>query len=134
MVKSSGDVALENNLVTGSAPTVLSVNRSGTAGYVDRTNVWNTTAGGTFFSWNGSPMTLAQYQTASGQSSSTTVDPMLKSTNAASPILALSSNTPVRDFGVASPATGTLTPNCDGAANHYCGAAPEPGAFELLTP
>lgn len=135
-VKSNTGVAVENNLVTGSAPTVLSVSRPAPAGtFVDRTNDWHSTAtSGLPFTWNGTPMTLSQYRTASGQTTSTGVDPLLKGTTAGSPDFTLLSTSPVRDFGVTNPATGPLTPGCDGAADHYCGAAPEPGALELLTP
>ncbi|MGA9520862.1 MAG: right-handed parallel beta-helix repeat-containing protein [Myxococcaceae bacterium] len=135
VVKTNAEVALENNLVTGSAPTVLSVSRAAPTGaWVDRTNVWHTTGSTPPFSWNAAAMTLAQYQTASAQSTSTDVDPKLKSTSPTAPEFTLVSSTPVRDFGVSSPSSGTLTPGCDGAVDHYCGAAPEPGALELLTP
>ncbi len=134
-VKTNSEVALENNLVIGTAPSVLTVNRpTPTGAYVDRTNVWHTAGASQPFSWGAGAMTLAQYKTASGQSTSTDVDPKVKSASPSAPDFTLLPSTPVRDFGVSSPASGALTPGCDGAANHYCGAAPEPGALELLTP
>jgi hypothetical protein len=135
VVKSNTEVALENNLVTGSTATVLSVNRPAPSGtYTDRTNVWHTTASGSSILWNGSAMTLAQYQTASAQSTSVASNPMLTSASPTAPNFTLTTPTPAKDFGVTTPATGALTPGCDGAYDHYCGVAPEAGALELLTP
>lgn len=131
VVKANTEVVLENNLATGGAVSALSVSRTNTTGYVDRKNVWNSTSGSTPVLWNSSAMTIAQYATASA-STSTDVDPKLTSASATAPDFRLMSTSPVLNFGVKDPATGNLTPGCDGAVNQYCGSAPEPGALELI--
>jgi hypothetical protein len=59
-------------------------------------------------------------------------DPLLRPSSGSAPGFGLAADSPARDRGTASPHTGRLTLGCDGAPSHYCGEAPEPGAFELL--
>ena len=88
-----------------------------------------TTAGGSALSWPGGSGDLAAYRSATGQGAGTTNAAPVWAAGA--PDFVPAPGSPPVDSGTASPATGALTPGCDGRADHYCGAAPERGAREL---
>jgi hypothetical protein len=129
VVRSGTALAIENTIIAGSATTLVAYEGIPAGAYVERNNVLSTTAGGSALSWPGGSGDLAGYRAATGQGAGTT---------SAAPVWAAGSpefvpapgSEPV-DSGTSSPATGALTPGCDGRADHYCGAAPERGAREL---
>ena len=99
--------------------------------YVERGNALY--APGAVYAWNDSyASTAVAFAGLRGQASADlTVDPKVTSTRPSAPDFRLSTTSPVRDAGVRDPAGLALSPGCDGASAHYCGAAPEPGAIEL---
>jgi hypothetical protein len=129
VVRSGTALAIENTIVTGSASTLVAYEGIPAGGYTERNNVLATTAGGSALSWPGGSGDLAAYRSATGQGTGTTnVAPVWA---AGAPEFVPAPGTQPVDSGTASPATGALTPGCDGRADHYCGAAPERGAREL---
>ncbi len=128
-VKGVPGLNVENNVVTGAIDIPLFAG-SGTKTYVERANTFHSTGPMRFF-WNGSVRDFEGYRTASEQGAgSTTSDPELRSSAAEAPDFGLLPTSPAIDAGVTDPASGPLTPGCDGAPDHYCGAAPDMGARE----
>ncbi len=127
-------LAITNNIVTGRVHKVLDVSGTATSAYTQRGNDLHGPAGADFV-WNGKVVASGAAVAAfSGQGAGERgVDPRLRSTNPAAADFRLAEDSPVRDAGVRNPAGLTVEPGCDGAANHYCGSAPEPGAIELGT-
>jgi hypothetical protein len=125
---------IENTVVTGAASVPLRIDQVGADGLVERGNdVWSSLPGATYGYAGSYYHQLAEFRAASGQDGAdVAVDPLLVSTDPALPALAPTAASPLRDRGVVDPATGPLVAACDGAPGHYCGAAPEPGAHELL--
>jgi hypothetical protein len=129
----AGAIAVENNLCTGANDTALAVNgitAGNPTGYVERGNAFDT-SNGQALQWNGMAQTPDQYLAAAGDGGSAFGDPQVRDITPANPDFTLQSTSPVRDIGVTDPATGVMTPSCDGTAASYCGAAPDPGAVEL---
>jgi hypothetical protein len=140
-VRPSGPVWLENNLATGRCLYLLNVSGldggflpdAGPAfaplGYVERNNDFDRTSLQALF-WDNA-VNQATYLMLSGQGSGTVfVNPNLASTDPTNPDFTPGSA--VRDLGTPNPASGALTPGCDGGLTTYCGAAPEMGAVELI--
>jgi hypothetical protein len=122
---------IENNVVAGVVDVPLHV-RGTVPTYVERANVFHSSLAARFH-WADRFMTHEEYRTASGQSEgSTTVDPMLVNISLEAPDFRLQPATPVLGIGVLDPATGALVRGCSGAPDEYCGAGPEPGAYEVL--
>ncbi len=126
------NVNFENNIIVGNmgTNTALQVfSGSATGSYTGRNNMYFDTSGGTTFSFRGSSVALASFP---GESGSSITNPLLTSIVATSPDATLTSSSPAIDFGVANPATGTLTSGCSGALTSYCGSAPDAGAKEFV--
>ncbi len=128
--------ALENNLSTGPMTTALVVTGldagGPSEGYVERAN-WFDTSATQQLSWNGAVVNEADYRTLSTQgtgSQFSTGNPTLMSLSPSTPDFT-PTNMMIRNQGVTDPASGPMTPNCDGGIADFCGAAPEPGAVEL---
>ncbi len=126
-------LAITNNVAVGRLRKVLDVAGTAAGAYTQRGNALY--APGAQYAWNGRFVSTATaYASLRGQrSADLLVDPRLVSTSASGPDFHLSAGSPARDTGVRDPAGLALTTGCDGAAEHYCGAAPEPGALELTT-
>ena len=129
--KDASRVAITNNVVAGALRKLLDVAGTPAGAYVERGNALY--APGAVYAWNDSyASTAVAFAGLRGQASADlTVDPKLTSTRPSTPDFRLSTTSPVRDAGVRDPAGLALSPGCDGASAHYCGAAPEPGAIEL---
>jgi hypothetical protein len=112
----------------------LRIDHVGADGLVERGNDLSSSAPGATFGYAGTYYhLLAEFRAASGQDGADlAVDPLLVSADPSAPAFAPTAGSPLRDRGVVDPATGLLVAACDGAPGHYCGAAPEPGAHELL--
>lgn len=122
---------IENNLVTGAVDVPLHV-KGNVSTYVERANVFHSSIAARFH-WGAGFTSYEEYRTASGQSTgSTTVDPQLVRLSLENPDFRLQPSSPVLGMGVLDPSTGTLVRGCSGAPNEYCGAGPEPGAYEVL--
>jgi hypothetical protein len=126
-------LAITNNIVTGGIRKVLDISGTGATTYTQRGNALY--APSATYAWNGRFVSSdAALAGLSGQGASdSTVDPHLVSTSPAAPDFQLAAASPGRAAGGADPAGLAVSFGCDGATNHYCGAAPEPGAIELGT-
>lgn len=123
---------VENNIVTGDISIPLFVRVGTNTDYVERNNVYHSTGSMSFW-WAGGPRTFDDYKTLSGQGANSVVaDPMLASTDSNAPDFRLRPDSPAIDKGVSNPASGTLSPDCGGGPDSYCGDAPEPGAREYI--
>ncbi len=141
-VVAGGGVAIENNLSTGPMAFALSVQgydagtfpdggpAASASGYVERANAFDVSSGQSL-QWGALSLPPAQYELYGGDGGSFFGNPLLASTNPASPNFTLMATSPIRDIGVADPATGPLSSGCVGGFDSYCGTAPEPGAIEL---
>jgi hypothetical protein len=128
-VRAGATVALENNLCTGPMTYALSVQGFDGGAYVERAN-WFDISGTQKLQWD-VDVDQATYLLLSSQGTGTSfTNPMLAGTSPAAPDF--TPGNAVRDTGVINPASGTLMLGCDGGINNYCGAAPEPGAVELI--
>ena len=125
-------LAVTNNIVTGALHKVLDVDGTAASAYTQRGNVLHGAAGASYV-WNGKVVkSAAALATLSGQGAGDRdIDARLGSIDPAATDFRLAEDSPARDTGVRDPAGLTVEPGCDGAANHYCGSAPEPGAIEL---
>ena len=130
VVRSGTALAIENTIITGSATTLVAYEGIPAGAYVERNNVLATTAGGSALSWPGGSGDLAGVpRVRRGRAPGRR--PRRRCGPPGAPEFVPAPGTPPVDSGTASPATGALTPGCDGRADHYCGAAPERGAREL---
>ena len=111
---------------------MLDVDGTAASAYTQRGNVLHGAAGASYV-WNGKVVkSAAALATLSGQGAGDRdIDARLGSIDPAATDFRLAEDSPARDTGVRDPAGLTVEPGCDGAANHYCGSAPEPGAIEL---
>ena len=131
-VRRSRGLTIENTIVTGAISTALQTVPQGAPAIASAT-----TSGGRraacASAGTAAQRTLDAYRTASGQgAASASFDPQLRSALPAAPDFSLAPASAARDIGVRDPAAGALTPGCSGLPTQFCGAAPEPGALELL--
>jgi hypothetical protein len=131
---SSTSVTFDNNVLTGAhgAFATLRVFAGGTTGlYVGRGNdYWNDGQQHRFTygaSSSASPTLIA------GEQGARTVSPDLVDPAGARPDLELRRTSPLLDVGVRDVAGLVLVHACDRGPDHYCGRAPEPGAYEILS-
>jgi hypothetical protein len=127
-----GELRLENNIFVGAMNDAVAIDGVSSSNFTDRSNVFSVS--GAHLTWGTTRYTTyTDFKAATGVGSgSVEVDPLLTSTSPTAPDFSLQPSSPVRDLGVADPATGVLSPGCDGGVDRYCGAAPEPGARELV--
>lgn len=128
----SQQASFENNWVAGSYSAVSShlvvTTDAPSFGFVERGNAYQLDGGPQFW-WNGAAFTYAGFVGTSQVDGGSCVG---------TPAFAgpgdyrLTLGSSCLDRGVIDPATGALSPGCDGGVRTYCGSAPEPGAFELL--
>lgn len=125
-------LAITNNIVTGALHKVLDVSGTAASAYTQRGNVLHGAAGASYV-WNGMVVrSVAALAALSGQGAGDRdIDARLLSISPATTDFQLADDSPARDAGVRDPAGLAVEPGCDGAANHYCGTAPEPGVIEL---
>ncbi|MBA2693734.1 MAG: right-handed parallel beta-helix repeat-containing protein [Rubrobacter sp.] len=123
---------VENNIVTGDVSIPLFVRVGANTEYVERHNVYHSTGSMNFW-WAGGPRTFEVHKTLSGQGANSVVtNPMLVSADPSEPDFALQSTSPIIDTGLSDPASGALSPGCDGGPDSYCGDAPDPGSREYI--
>lgn len=132
MMRPSNRGAFENNIVGGfiapPGPGLLVAGAAGwAAGFTERGNGYETDGGLQFGYDVGFYTYVGLAQFLGNPVASVEGNPLF--VNAAAGDLHLSPDSGFRDKGVANPSTGAIGFNCDGG---YCGAAPEPGAFELV--
>ena len=123
------DVRFDNNIVAGTldGPALQLFNsRPGTyAG-----------TGNAYFDTSGTSQLLVAGRNYSatalpGEHGSVIADPSFTNATLAAADLSLRSTSALRDRGTATPVTGALQGGCAAIVDAFCGAAPEPGAFEL---
>jgi hypothetical protein len=123
----------ENNVIAGNiAPPgfslVFNVSSGWDAGFTERGNAYESD-GGAQFSYDTFNGTYSAWAATAGLPAVSHEGPP----SFAGPFdPRLNPDSGYRDRGVATTSIGTLAMGCDGGANTYCGAAPEPGAFELI--
>ena len=129
-VRKSRGLTLENTIVTGALSTALAAGPKGAAGYRERNNVL--VDDGTAHPLERRERTLDAYRTASGQGAgSGSFDPQLRSARRSRRTSRWQRRSAAREWRARS-RRGRAGGGLRGAALRYCGAAPEPGAIELL--